>query len=208
MDSKTNWGSAPNSRQETKTLLDSGQQITFTVYSCPKCSDQFGVGRGVFGGHATEENLEALRQNPNYGAECELYKHLEGYPRQQPSEPIHKMFTPGPGYERFSDEVGGEILRFGKATTQPANSKGPSGVTVAAHRRIKEMEATGTNIETVAMLREARDWKDGRGEKPARRGVLEVSGAQYLENPIVFETRLCALFRCRECNEDAALLIF
>lgn len=118
------------------------------------------------------------------------------------------MFTPGPGYERFSDEVGGEILRFGKATTQPANSKGPSGVTVAAYRRIKEMEATDTNIETVALLRAARDWKDGRGEKPARRGFLGISGDQCLDNPIVFETRLCALFRCRECNEDAALLIF
>lgn len=78
MNSKTNWRGAPNARQEAKTLLDSGQQITFTVYSCPKCSDRFGFGRGVFGGHATEENLESLRQNPSYGAECELYKHLEG----------------------------------------------------------------------------------------------------------------------------------
>ncbi len=208
MDSKINWGSAPNAREEAKTLLDSGQQITFTVYSCPECSDQFGVGRGVFGGHATEENLEELRQNPNYGSECELYKHLEGYPRQQPTEPIHKMFTPAPDYERLSDELGNQILRFGKATTKPANSKGPSGVTVAAHRRIKEMEATGINLETVALLREARDWKDGRSPKPARRGFFAVSGDEYLDNPIVFENRLCALFRCRQCNEDAALLIF
>jgi hypothetical protein len=212
MDSKTNWGSAPNACQEAKTLLDSGQQIAFTVYSCPKCSDRFGVGRGVFGGHATEENLEALRQNPNYGAECELYKHLKGYPHQQPSEPIHKIFTSGPGYERLSDEMSGEVLRFGKATTQPQNSKGPSGVKVASHAKIKAMETEGSNPETVALLRKTRDWKQGRGEKPALVGLLsalaEDFGDEYYDQPIVFETRLCALFRCRECNEDAALLIF
>ncbi len=206
--SETKWERTPKARRESIALLESNQRIVFAIYSCPECGDRFCHARGVFRAHATKNDLKAVAANPQYGAASGYYDYLSSLPRQQPDEPIHKIFTPWPDYERFSDEVEGEILSFVKATTKPANGKGPSGVGVAAHRRIKEMEATGTNIETVALLREARDWKDGRGPKPARRGVLEVSGDQYLDNPIVFDGQIRAIFWCRKCAAAAALLIF
>ena len=192
----TAWETMPPAKADHKTVSENGQEITFTSFSCPRCGCKFGESRGVFGPHATESQLQAIAANPEYGPGCGLYKLLESYPREQPTTPIHSLFTPAPGYERFADATPG-VARFCKATSRALQSKGPSGIGVASHAEINRLEAEGADALAVELLRRARDAKDG--------GSI---GDKLEDSPIVFVGHTCATFKCKPCKEEFCLIIF